>query len=155
MDDDQKVSRASMERRFFEYALKFRGEGSSKSYFKNVLPYDDEFKKASTQITYIDENSQEKTKTRKLKSKHERSGGSINDLDENKLTPIDHQYPNTEDVEWMITLTQIIELLDDPKEKQTLNLLHEGFTQKEISKKLNIHQSTVSRLPKKIKKIIK
>ena len=145
MDDDPKVQRASMQRRLFEYALKFRGEGSSKSYFKNVLPYDDEFKKATTQITYIDENSKEKTKTRILKSKHERSGGSINDLGENKL-PL---------VEWMITLTQIIDLLDDPKEKQGLNLLLEEYTQEEIAKELNIHQSTVSRLKKKIKKIIK
>jgi RNA polymerase sigma factor (sigma-70 family) len=153
MDDDPKTLDASMKRTFFDYALKFRGEGSSISYFKRVLPHNDEFKKASVQTTTMGKNGTQKT--RKLKSKHERSGGSINDLDKNKFTTTDHQYSNTEGVEWMITLTQIMELLDDPKEKQALNLLHEGFTQKKIAEMLNIHQSTVSRLPQKIKKIIK
>lgn len=162
MDDDPKTLRASMERRFFKGALKFKGKGSSENYFKKLLPPNDEFKKASTQITAKNKSAK---KTRVLRPKIEHSGGSIdtegkliknsnNDPDENKLTPISLQYSNTEDVEWMITLTQIIEFIDDPKEKQTLNLLHEGFTQEEIAKKLNVSQSSVSRFPRKIKKLL-
>lgn len=160
---DKQVIMDSMKRRYFEAALKFQGNGSSEDYFKKVLKGDDEFKKASAIINVEKETGTEKKRI--LKPKHQHLGGTINsngqlekkDTEEDvpAFTPEDLQYDPIKNIEFLISINQIIDLLDNPKDKQFLIHSLQGFTQEEVAEKLKISQSTISRFPEKIKKILK
>jgi len=157
MEKDNYVLMNSMRRRFLDAAIKFKAKGSFLSYFKDVLKHNDEFKKAS----FFREGK------RKLKHKYEHSGGTIEsngkvtdssyNEDEKEYTKTPEGLVNAQwdQVEIGISIKQIIDLLDNPKEKEALQLLSQGYSQQEISSQTGLNQSTISRLPEKLKKLSK
>ncbi len=151
----------AMRRRCFEGALKFKGNSFSGRYFKEILSHDDEFEKASTQITV------DGKKTRRLKTDHEHRGGTIGSQGElgkedddgedgdgeiiDKIPEQLQQDPRNKLID-IITIQKIYHLLDNPAEKQILSYFLEERGQEEIASMLGVSQSTVSRFYKTLRK---